>query len=250
MTHELTKQYVDDPMGWHYDVIPPLIRALRPDVYVELGVRTADLFNMVSPFVGTAIGVDIDPVSKGAVRYDDNVEFHLCSTDEFLAEVQRRGLLIDVLFIDADHSEEAAYADFRNYFPYIRPHGLILMHDAHPGDDSLCAPEWCGGVCRAIERLGRDNREYEMVTIPFSPGLVICRKRSMQLSWEECASHDDVAHFRGAELQTAHLPTGDERGENKPAIPLSNRLKATFRPIVSAVLGEARLRRLLALVRQ
>lgn len=31
----------------------------------------------------------------------------------------------------------------------------------------------------------RHTTEYEMVTIPIPPGLIICRKRKTQLSWQE-----------------------------------------------------------------
>lgn len=76
-------------------------------------------------------------------------------------------------------------SDFRNYFPHVRPHGLILLHDSHPGDASFVAPDLCGGVYQAVEELLQDCAEYEMVTIPFSPGVTICRKRKRQLSWQE-----------------------------------------------------------------
>jgi len=52
MTHQLTPPCMSDPMGWHYNLIPVLARALRPEVYVELGVREGSLFNLVAPFAG------------------------------------------------------------------------------------------------------------------------------------------------------------------------------------------------------
>jgi hypothetical protein len=244
-------------MGWHYDLIPVLIRALRPEVYVELGVREAHLFNLVSPYAGQAIGVDIDPMSGECMQDAPNVRFHCCTTDEFLEEVKRSNLAIDVLFIDADHSYEAALQDFRNYLPYLRPHGLILMHDAHPGDASLATPTQCGGVYQAVEELSANNDEFEMVTIPLSPGVTICRKRTRQLSWQEPdagvrpprwgaageldqrdAARDaaDDVRLRGAE--------GSERW-----LKLRNSVRAALRPILAGALGEERLRRALDRVR-
>jgi len=59
------------------------------------------------------------------------------------------------------------------------------MHDVHPGNEGLIHPEWCGTAFMAAEELSRHTDEYEMVTIPISPGLAICRKRKQQLSWME-----------------------------------------------------------------
>lgn len=39
------------------------------------------------------------------------------------------GELLDVLFIDGDHSEAGALADFGDYAPLVRPGGLVLVHD-------------------------------------------------------------------------------------------------------------------------
>ena len=46
---------------------------------------------------------------------------------------------IDVLFIDGDHSEEGVRADLIKYMPYIKPGGLVFLHDYIdvPQDNSL-----------------------------------------------------------------------------------------------------------------
>lgn len=249
MAHSLPPRFVADPMGWHYDVLPMLVRALNPEVYVELGVREANLFNLVSPYVGTAIGVDIDPMSGECIVPAPNVQFHLCSTDDFLEEAKRAGLLVDVLFIDADHSYEAALQDFRNYLPIVRPHGLILMHDGHPGDESLIRPTACGGVYKAVAELSADNDQYEMVTIPMSPGVTICRKRTVQLSWQEPDTGVAIACFRGPDASSAPVQMAEEVPVAPDRPPFGNRVKAALRPLAAGVLGEDRLRRTLARMR-
>ena len=256
VSHELTPPYMSDPMGWHYDFIPPLIRALRPEVYVELGVREAHLFNLVSPFAGHAIGVDIDPMSGECIQGAPNVTFHCCTTMEFLDEAKRTGLAIDVLFIDADHSYEAALEDFRSYLPYVRPHGLILMHDAHPGDASLAIPTQCGGVYQAVEELSAENDEYEMVTIPLSPGVTICRKRTRQLAWQEPEAGvrtplwGPAREPRPIAASPAEMPAADESGGGSGQwVRLRNSSRAALRPVVASVLGEERLKRVLTRVR-
>jgi len=169
---------------WHVGFISELARTLRPEVYVELGIHTAELFNMVVPFADRAIAVDMDPAAGRYVSNASNAHFFCGTTDSFLAETALSGLGIDMLFIDADHSRESVLRDFRGYFPHVRPQGLILLHDSDP-DAELIDPDWCGDGYLAVEELSRDTTSYEMVTIPLSPGLTICRKRTQQLSWRE-----------------------------------------------------------------
>ncbi len=61
----------------------------------------------------------------------------------------------------------------------------ILFHDTHPGNEQMMQPEWCGTAYQAIEELLKEGGSYELMTIPVSPGLTICRKRQSQLSWQE-----------------------------------------------------------------
>ena len=109
----------------------------------------------------------------------------MSTTEAFASDLRESPIVIDMLFIDADHCKESVVRDFRDYLPFVRPHGLILVHDTHPGDASLLDPGWCGDAYLAIDELQRDARDYEMMTIPASPGLTLCRKRTSQLSWAE-----------------------------------------------------------------
>ncbi len=44
-------------------------------------------------------------------------------------EDELNGSQVDFLFIDGDHSEEGAEADYKNYKRFVRPGGLIAFHD-------------------------------------------------------------------------------------------------------------------------
>ena len=174
-----------DPLRWHVDFIVALARILCPAVYVELGVHRAELFNQVIPYARQLIGVDVDGQSADYILKAPNVRFVHSTTAAFANELRRRPCAIDLLFIDADHRRDSVARDFRDYFPFVRPHGIILLHDTHPGEPSLVDPGWCGDAYLAIEELQRDAAEYEMMTIPISPGITLCRKRTSQLSWVE-----------------------------------------------------------------
>ncbi|KJR45337.1 hypothetical protein UF75_4273 [Desulfosporosinus sp. I2] len=173
-------------LNWHEDFIVHLASLVRPKVYVELGLYHCALFNRIIPFAEQLIGVDISPEAGNYMQQSSKTRFFKGTTHEFGKEMEVNPLEINMLFIDADHSKEAVLKDFKDFFPFIAPHGLILLHDTHPGNEQMMQPEWCGTAYLAVEELLREMRSsYELMTIPVSPGLTICRKRQAQLSWQE-----------------------------------------------------------------
>ena len=170
---------------WHEDIIDFLGAHIRPKVYVELGLFHCDLFNRMIPHAETLIGVDVDPAAGSFMQQSEKVRFFNGTTQEFAKELQEKPVQIDLLFIDADHAKEAVLQDFYDYFPFVAPHGLILLHDTHPKDPWMLQRVLCDTAYEAIEELSKNTTEYELMTLPISPGLTICRKRKKQLSWHE-----------------------------------------------------------------
>lgn len=173
------------PENWHEDFIVHIAKILRPHLYVELGLYQCVLFNRIIPYAKTLIGVDVDPNAGKFMLKVDKSQFINTSTEEFAKELQRKPLFIDMLFIDADHSAKAVKNDFDNYFPFVSPHGIIILHDGHPQNRDYIDSRYCGDGYKTIAKLSRYTKEYEMVTIPVHPGLTICRKRKTQLKWQE-----------------------------------------------------------------
>lgn len=172
-------------LDWHEDFIIHLAKIVRPKVYVELGIYHCSLLNRMIPIARQIYGVDINPEAENYLIKSSNVQFYCGSTQKFAEELKVHPLKIDMLFIDADHSKEAVLQDFKDFFPYVIPHGLIVLHDTHPGSDYYKQSEWCGTAYEAVAELAKKTEAYEMMTIPVSPGLTLCRKRQTQLSWEE-----------------------------------------------------------------
>lgn len=173
-------------LNWHEDFIVHLASLVRPKVYVELGLYHCALFNRIIPFAEQLVGVDISMEAGNYMQQSSKTRFFKGTTQEFAREVESNPFQIDMLFIDADHSKEAVAQDFKDFFPFVAPHGLILLHDTHPGNEQMIQPEWCGTAYLAAEELLKESGSaYELMTIPISPGLTICRKRQVQLSWQE-----------------------------------------------------------------
>lgn len=172
-------------LNWHEDFIVHLASLVRPKVYVELGLFQCALFNRIIPYAEQLIGVDIRAEAGQYMQHSFNARFVKATTQEFAKELEGNPLQINMLFIDADHSKDAVLKDFQDFFPFVAPHGLILLHDTHPGNEEMMQPGLSGTACQAAEILSRDTGPYELMTIPVSPGLTICRKRQRQLSWQE-----------------------------------------------------------------
>lgn len=172
-------------LNWHEDFIVHLASIMRPKVYVELGLYHCYLFNRIIPYAEKSIGVDITAEAGQYMQQSPNTRFVNSTTQEFAKELEINPVQINMLFIDADHSKTAVLQDFQDFFPFVAPHGLILLHDTHPKDEAMMDPSLCGTACQAVEILARNTSDYELMTIPVPPGLTICRKRQGQLSWRE-----------------------------------------------------------------
>ena len=59
--------------------------------------------------------------------FGDRVKFCYESSTEFAKTLKKESL--DFVFIDGDHSEEASYADFCNYYPLVKKYGIFAGHD-------------------------------------------------------------------------------------------------------------------------
>lgn len=170
---------------WHQDFVLHLANVLRPRTYLELGIFHCGLFNKMIPYAGDLIGVDLNPAAGEFMEKSGKARFVCASTDAYAEELQASPRTFDMIFIDADHSKEAVAADFRNFLPFLNMHGLLLLHDTHPIDAAATDRARCDDGYKAIEALSRESQDWEMITVPVHPGLTMCRKRTVQLKWQE-----------------------------------------------------------------
>jgi predicted O-methyltransferase YrrM len=68
-----------------------------------------------------------------------------------------RGVPLDLLFVDGDHTLAGVEADYRMYSPLVRSGGLVAFHDIVPGE-----PQKVGGV-PAFWQQARDEGALELV---------------------------------------------------------------------------------------
>jgi hypothetical protein len=160
-----------------------IIKVAKPHTYVEIGIWKAQTFNAIAPLVQRAIAVDTN--GCGRVNKLPHVETYPLLSDHFF-ELWKDP--IDICFIDADHSYEAAMKDFKNAARFIRPGtGMIFMHDTHPIDAGMVVPTKCGTAHRTAWeiRTSPEFKDFEIATFPWGgAGLSVVRYAPKQLAWE------------------------------------------------------------------
>lgn len=156
---------------------------LKPENYLELGVRDGINFKTVAQYCKHAIGVDIVPPQFGL---EPNMTYHTTTTDDYFAQLNPDEKF-DAVFIDADHSHGQSLKDFMNVKDRVIEDGFIFFHDTYPYDESMFNPQLCNDVYKTALHIKQNYiDDFEIVTLPFNPGLTIVKKinRNKQLIYK------------------------------------------------------------------
>jgi len=105
---------------------------------VEVGTRTGRTTRHVArycPQVEEVFAVDLDPPPPGAFDALERVTFLQGASDSVAKRFEDGS--VDLVFLDADHSEDGVLRDLEAWLPKLRPGGIIAGHDYgarhHPG---------------------------------------------------------------------------------------------------------------------
>ena len=126
--------------------VPEFAEALRqasaigPKIVLEIGSANGGSlygWSKIAPEViaiseaepAAPYGGELDAHGANVGRFDS----HSPEARDWLTK-QLKGRQVDVLFIDGDHSYNGVRADYEDYSAFVRPGGLIMIHDiAHDG---------------------------------------------------------------------------------------------------------------------
>lgn len=166
------------------DLICEIVARLKPEVYLELGIKNGHTISSIVPHSNRAIGVDI----KKRFKENRGYEFYEMSTDDFFKKVDGGEIslpLINVAFIDANHDKEYVLRDFYNVWGRIEEQGVVILHDTYPKNEQFTQPHLCDNAYEAAWAISQiDDPTMESFTLPVNPGITLIRKRSSQLSWK------------------------------------------------------------------
>jgi predicted O-methyltransferase YrrM len=165
----------------HIGFIVMLAKVIRPDIYLELGVRDGRTISAVRAYAKRSFGVDTTEEEHVAKM---PIEFFKMTTDEFASKLPSLGVQFDMVLIDANHSHEASLKDFDNIFPYVVEDGLIFLHDTYPYNEEYTKSYYCADSWKTARYIRKNySSKCEIMTIPVQPGLSVVRKSTRQLAW-------------------------------------------------------------------
>ncbi len=179
--HEMLA-FVDMPGPGYREVLAQIHEALRPKIYVEVGVSTGASLRLVGPQT-RAIG--IDPAPQLTEPLGANIVLLAMTSDEAFVSPQFQSALsgqaVDLAFIDGMHQCEFALRDFINLERLSHRQSTILMHDCYPLNRLTAQREqrtafWSGDTWRLVPILKKYRPELLVRTVATAPtGLAIVR---------------------------------------------------------------------------
>lgn len=124
---------------WHYaqqdvsELAQALIEAsaIGPKTILEIGSADGGSVYAWRGIAAHVLAITVDDPEYSVDPHGAKVGMFDSHTEEaraWLAE-QLDGDVIDVLFIDGDHSAAGVAADYADYAPFVRPGGLVFIHD-------------------------------------------------------------------------------------------------------------------------
>ncbi|MBA2241532.1 MAG: DUF563 domain-containing protein [Chthoniobacterales bacterium] len=147
---------------------------LRPDLYVEIGVKYGKSMLLASC---RAVGIDPVPRKKGPLP-NLKAEIHTATSDAFFANPRLHKVIppgtIDLAFIDGMHLFEFALRDFINIEKNSHSRTVVVIDDVCPRNALEAMPDWlvqswAGDIWKLIVCLRRFRPELEVVVTDAHP---------------------------------------------------------------------------------
>lgn len=166
----------------HAGFIEFIFSYMKPERYLELGVRSGTSFIPCSKYCKLAIGVDMIPPQ---FPLQSNMSYFQTTTDQYFENLHKDEVF-DAVFIDADHSHEQSLKDFMNVKDRVIEDGIIFFHDTYPYNKEMMSPGLCNDVYKTVLHIKQNFiDDFEVMTLPFNPGVTIAKKmkRNKQLAF-------------------------------------------------------------------
>lgn len=200
----------------YLQVLEWLHDAVRPQVYVEIGVHSGDSLRLASD---AEIAVGVDPAAEIPWAVPGNMHVFPMTSDEFFHREVLTGLRggrpMGLAFIDGLHLFEQVIRDLHGLERYAGQGTIIAVHDTIPlnaeTSERVRRTEFhTGDVWKAVAWLHAHRPELRIVTIPAAPtGLTLIRGFGGRHALPP--EPDERALRRFVELDWAHFQTHSQR---------------------------------------
>ena|SRR3990167_2056888 len=164
----MAEQRIDEGI-WFYRHVESII----PNVIVEIGVKEGGNLKILSSHLNKGdLLIGIDQRKKESIPWkmdDARCQVRYIEGDSHSKETISQivsildGRLIDVLFIDGDHSYTGMLQDHADYSPFVRHGGIIAFHDIYYLED----------VAKAWQSLEGRKFEFERNQSSIGIGFII-----------------------------------------------------------------------------
>jgi len=155
----------------YLDVLGRIHAELRPDLYLEIGVRRGNSLRLA-----TCRSVGVDPAPDLASEPAPGVRIIEATSDRFFSGVADQVLTedVDLAFIDGDHRIEFALRDFMHVERRCGPASLVVVDDIFPNhplqaDRKRTTRHWTGEVWKLHELLRAERPDLVLLPLDTAP---------------------------------------------------------------------------------
>jgi hypothetical protein len=164
--------YLKMPGPSYFRRLAEIHAALKPQLYVEIGIGSGASLDLVSPAT-RCVAIDPNPSLKNGLPA--NISLYRMGSDEFF-KANGSDLIrnFDLAFIDGGHSFAQALRDFENVEAAAGENSIVLIHDVVPADRRTSAPEqhssfWTGDVWRLMAAIVNGRPDLFAATLACVP---------------------------------------------------------------------------------
>jgi len=159
--------------NFHRSFLTMLAARMKPTCYIELGLGTDPAILNVGEHCFKAYGVDR---KRESFPTPPNSVILEMTTDEFFDAYGSTIEAPELVLIDADHSKEQVLRDLDRVAKIAAENCIVCIHDTFPENAAATSPGLCSDSYLVPESIF-----FEAVTLPFPPGITICRLRPKSL---------------------------------------------------------------------
>jgi len=127
----------------YFDLFYDLVRQMKPKIILELGLgrggSTRVFLLACKDFGGHLYTIEINP--EGLLQKEAIKQIVALGLNKYWTLIEGDSTkviwdkTIDILFIDSEHKASIVEKEIKKYFPFIKPNGIILIHDMNVKKD-------------------------------------------------------------------------------------------------------------------
>jgi len=194
-------------------VVQSILDAVGGETYLEIGVDTGGSFIPIKAKRKWGVDPSYKLTNRRLITYAVFSILHIrverlfrMTSDEFFVKNKKRltSYGIDVCLVDGLHTYQQALKDVLNALKYLKPKGVILLHDCNPTTELMARPAagieilirqgilgwnapWSGDVWKALVHLRTLGSDVDAFALDCDTGIGVVTKRqpSSCLSFSE-----------------------------------------------------------------